>query len=68
MIRLQKATKVAPNGGVDAGERQHETTKSTKQIEKQAIEPRVQRFVMPAVEHEADKCLEMRRLEHGIID
>src|SRR5262249_38776741 len=33
------------NGGVDAGERHHATIKSTKQVEKQAIEPRVQRFV-----------------------
>ena len=30
----------------DAGERQHAPLKSTKQVEKQAIEPRVQRFVM----------------------
>ena len=33
------------NGEVDAGERQHEPIKSTTQVEKQAIEPRVQRFV-----------------------
>ena len=39
--------KEGSNGGVDAGERQHEPTESTKQVEKQAIEPRVQRFVMP---------------------
>src|SRR5215813_12781057 len=34
---------------VDAGERQHETIKSTKLVEKQAIEPRVQRIVMRRV-------------------
>jgi hypothetical protein len=33
------------NGEVDAGERQHEPIKLTKQVEQQAIEPRVQRRV-----------------------